>query len=495
MARICSRISLSGMGMWSLFHKIAATSFTNCMKMKLWIWVLCLLWVGSICLAQEPKSPPTKSQGQEGYSTYDLLQTGQQEEEGQTAEESQPTKQEPIPVPIDEAEDIRSLGGQTFADDVFQSKKNRWGFSLSAYEAYASDISQTNTGPRESDSMTAFIPRTFFNFGKRKSQFHIDVGAGYRRYNKHQGLSSWDYYGGANYSYLPSKKSSLQIADQLTSSYNDAWSFVSIYSPINYNPNFSNEVLFNRQRITRNSLTGTFSYQINKRSRFGVFGGYSLYKYEQRTLGNADAFQVGANLDFRITDWLHLTNSYSAYLNRVDERFRDARIHNLQIGGFDFHLSRSWRLWLSGGIGVSDYEGENRLRESANAGVGYTSINTLFSVTYQHGFTSAIGLSKLLFSDIVSATYGHRLIRWMSANLQSYYYRSYELDKPGLLETFSGGGGLQFALRRDLVASVNSYYQNQRTHSFSVQGLELNRFSAYVGLQYMWPSIKREGYQ
>jgi hypothetical protein len=482
-----------------------------------WIWVLCLLWAGSTCLAQEPVSPPLQDQEQEqtgdeqseeqqppatptedkskqGYTTYDVLRTGQEEETEQTTEETQAAKQEAIPVPIDEGEETRSLGGQTFVDDVFQNVRNRWGFSLSAYEAYSNDISRSS-GPRESDSITAFIPRTFFNFGKHKSQFHIDVGAGYRRYNKHEDLSSWDYYGGAQYSYSLSKKSSLQVADQFTSSYNDSWSFVSIYSPINYNPNFSNEVLFNRQRITRNSLTGTFGYRMSKRSRLGVFGSYNLYKYAERTLGNANAFQAGANFDFRITDWLYLTNSYSVYLNRVDERFRDARIHNLQIGGFDFHLSRSWRLWAGGGISVSDYEGENRLGESVSAGIGYTSINTLFNVTYQRGFTSAIGLSELLFSDVVSASYGYRLTRWMSANLQSYYYRSSELDRHGLLETFSGGGGLQFALRRNLVASISSYYQNQRTHDFSVQGLGLNRFSAYVGLQYMWPSLKRGGYR
>jgi hypothetical protein len=83
---------------------------------------------------------------------------------------------------------------------------------------------------------------------------------------------------------------------------------------------------------------------------------------------------------------------------------------------------------------------------------------------------------------------------WMRANLQAYYYRSRELDGDGLLKTFSAGGGFELALSRNIVASVNGFYQNQHTRNFSIQGLGINRVTGYVGLQYFWPSRSERGY-
>jgi hypothetical protein len=145
-------------------------------------------------------------------------------------------------------------------------------------------------------------------------------------------------------------------------------------------------------------------------------------------------------------------------------------------------------------VDLTDYEGYNRTAENITAGIGHTSRNASFSLTYQRGFTSAIGISELLYSDIFSAVYGHRINRWMNARLESYYYRSSEQNTGGLLETFSGGGGLEFALRRDLFLGVNAYYQNQHEEQFSVGSLGLNRLTAYAGIQYVWPAKRRSGY-
>ncbi len=119
----------------------------------------------------------------------------------------------------------------------------------------------------------------------------------------------------------------------------------------------------------------------------------------------------------------------------------------------------------------------------------------MISLTYQRGFTSAIGISRLMQSDILSAEVGHRISSRVSAILQSYYYRSSDQYYGGVLKTLSGGGGFEFALRHDLFVTINGYYQNQRTQDFSIEGLRLSRLTAFLGLQYVWPQRKRSDYQ
>lgn len=401
-------------------------------------------------------------------------------------------EQMPIPVPIRTEEETTSLGAQTFVDDVFQGRRNPWGFSLSAYQAYTTDVAFGDQ-PREGSGITAFIPRLFFNAGRHKSRFHFDLGAGYRMYNRDSDLNSWDYYGNAQYSYRFSKRTSFRLADQFTSTYNDAWSFLSLYSPIRYNLSNTNEVLFNRERINRNSLGAQLDHQATRKAKVGVFGEYHMYDYPGETLRDSDAVEVGGDFYYQLTRWLYFDSSFSTYFNLGGRHFPDARIYRIHAGGLDFRLSESWRIWASGGVGITEYENYNRTREDITAGIGHTSRSTSFSLTYQRGFTSAIGISEILYSDIVSAFFGYRVNRWMNARLESYYYRNSQQHTGGLLETFSGGGGLEFALRRDLFLSANAYYQNQRTDRFSLEGLSLNRLTAFAGISYVWPAKSVSG--
>jgi hypothetical protein len=466
-----------------LSPKTVATDFADLMKRNWLPWCLFVVWAGcvpGVCRAQGPAAMPPEAQKQEEPQKFVGL------------EEPSTEKLAPAPIPI--TEETASLGLQTFVGDVVKSRKNHWGFSLSAYQGYSTDVSRTDGQSRQSSSILAFSPRTFFNFGKRKSQLHLDLGTGYRHYYGNNQLDGWDYDGNAQYSYKPSKRSSIQVSDQLTYSNNDSWSFISLNAPLEYKYNFSNEIIFNQQRITRNSLQARLSYQAGRRAELGIYGGYNLYRYTQSTLSSANSFETGASFNFRICKWLHLANSYSVYFG--DERFRSSRIHNLQLGGLDFHLGRSWRIW--GGLGAN-FANQNKdfsftPGAGINAGINYISRRTQFSLTCQRGLTSLIGLSGQLNSDVFTASYGYRMSHRMTASLQSYYYRNSELGSNGRLETLSGGGGLQFALQRNLSASVNGFYQDQRSHDFSIQGLGLSRFSAYAGLQYVWPSRRRADY-
>jgi hypothetical protein len=496
------------MEMWSLFLN---AGITDSVKMRYLILAQLILWTAVLCAAQDSSSPqPAEDQEKEEYGTYDLLQSGRDPESAQESSSSQPTDyqdqegfstydllqsgpnpeamQNPIPVPIRTGGEAKSLGDQSIVDDVFQNPQNRWGFSLSGYLAYSNDVSVLQS-EREDAGILAILPRVFVNIGKRRSRLHLDAGAGYRSYHRHSELNNWDYYGSAQYSYQLSKHTTFQIADQFTSSYNDAWSFLSQYSPLSYDPTSSNEVLFNRQRINRNSIRAELNHQAGRRISMGVFGGYRLFRYPQRTLSDSDIAEAGARIYFQLADWFYLSGNFSTHADFFGGDYPRVQIYRLQAAGVDFHLSNSWRLWANGGIDILDYEGYNQIQESISAGLGYTSLNAAFSVMYQRGFTSAVGLSRLLMTDFVGVGLGYRVTPRINARLEGYYYRNTEPNN-GVLETFSVGGGPEFALCDYLVLIAKSYYQNQQAHNFSVEGLGLNRFTAYLGLQFVVPARK-----
>ena len=465
--------------MWSLSPKIAAAA----------IFLAIFAFVAGAGLAQEPpepqEPPPAPEEGRPPEGEIQPMDPGQVPPS--PGQEPSP-EVTPIPIPIGE-EDTRTFGGQTFIDDVFQSTRNRWGFSLNAYQAYTTDVAVYDE-PRESSGITAFIPRIFFNAGRRKSTFHLDLGTGYRMYNNKEDMNSWDYSGNANYSHRFSKRTALKVTNQFTSAFNDAWSFLNLHSPISHSPNSSNEVLFNRQRINRNSFLADLSHQFGRKANLSLSGGYRWYDYAEDALNDSQTIDVGAFFHYRLAKWLYLASSFESYWNIVETDRPDSKIYRLRAAGVEFQLSDSWRIWADGGVGISDYETYIRTREDISAGISYVAKDQSFNLTYQRGFTSAIGLSDLLISDIYSTSYGYRINPWVNTSLQAYYYRSSELDG-GLLETFSGGGGLEFALRRDLFLTLNTYFQNQQTRNFSVDGLGLNRLTAYAGLQYVWPAGRR----
>lgn len=458
--------------MWSLFHEIGSAGFVI---KKVWIGIVLFSCVAGKGYAQEISSAAQEAK--------------QQDTETQPLDQEPNDGEWPAPTAVKDNEEIRSRGGQTFSDDVFENARYHMGFSLSAYQAYSNDISSTST-QRQSSGISSFIPRIFFNAGRKKSSFHLDLGSGYRMYSKEHELNSWDYYGGSQYSYQFSKRSSFQIADQFTSSFNDSWSFISLSSPLHYDMSSSNEVMFNRQRINRNSLFAQLDFSVGRKVRLGAFGTYQLYRYPQKTLSNSDSLEAGGSFALQLTKWLSINNSFSSYLNVFGGNSPEAKIYHLQIGGLDFRLTKYWRIFAGGGFDFSDSQGQRQKHENINSGFSYTAPDTSINITYQRQFTAAIGISKLLTSDIYAATFGHRLFRRTNITLQSYYYKSDEQNTNGSLKTFSAGGGVEYALLRNLVATANAYYQNQQTLNFSVDGLHLNRFTAYIGIQYLWPSMK-----
>lgn len=476
--------------MSSLFHENMAANYTNSKMNSVFVCVCMMVWLAytpGVCIAQGDLNPFPGER--------------QEVEKDETASQSSMEGSAPMLVPIGDTEadflieggeENRSRGAQTFIDDIILNSRNNFGFSLAAYQGYSEDISKSVID--RSSGVTLATAQLFVNAGRNKSRFHMDFGSGYRRYANNQDDNRPDYHANLRYSYRISNRTFFRIINKYASSYNDSWAFLSMYSPIWQEPDFSQEVLYERQRIDRNVLNASLTRTIGRRAKVGILGGYNYYKYSQSNLGIVHTVEAGGHIDFQLTDWLDLTNSYTTYLNTVEEDYRDARIHRLQLGGLNFRLSRSWRFWASGGVEVSDYQNINRIAESANARISHTSMNTAFRMTYRRGFASSIGIQGLWHSDDVNVSLGHQFAPWFKGRLESSFYRSVNKIDSGLLNTFNGGGGLEFALSNHLQMTFTSFYQKQKSIRYNIEGLEIERITAYLGFQFVWPALRREYY-
>jgi hypothetical protein len=445
--------------------------------MKTFLLITILAFTGGYCLAQEPVSTDS---------------------EKEIKQEAVPSENEEQPV--DEAsaasarkEDLPSRGFQALSEDVMQSVRRHWGFSLGAYEDYSTDSVPAAGGGLEAATITSLAPRMFFNLGRHKSKFHMDLGAGYRLYRHHKELNSWDYAANANYSYQFTRDISLELSNSFTSSANDSSSFLSPFpSILNIYPTTSSEVLFDgRQRIVRDFMNASLGFKLTRKARLAFSSTYDSYSYEQKSITDTHALGAGVEFEYALTKWLNFSSDYHDYLNKVDASNRAVQIHRLRVGGFNFKLTRFWRIWTNGGIDYTRYNGTDQYGENVDAGIGYESREFSLSAAYNRGFSSASGLSQLMQSDSINGNLGYRFTQRVSTRLSTYYTRSRELLAAGTLKTLTGTGSLEFALRNDLFLSLNGSYQDQRELNFSYGNLNVNRLSVYVGLQYVWPSRQR----
>jgi hypothetical protein len=235
-------------------------------------------------------------------------------------------------------------------------------------------------------------------------------------------------------------------------------------------------------------------FKISRKAQMRIFGGYDLYSYEEKSITDTNAMRAGAEFEYNLAKWISFSSGYNAYINKVDDSKRDIQIHRFS-NRLNLVLSRSWRAWMGGGVDFSDYYGMNHLEGTFDSGISYTEKAASLSAAYKRSFTSASGISRLMQSDTVTGELGYRVTPRMSARFFSYYTKSKESLSSGLIKTLAGNAGLEYSVRNDLFLSFNASYQNQRQLNFYYGRLQVNRFSAYAGLQYVWPSRRRSDYQ
>ncbi len=386
-----------------------------------------------------------------------------------------------------------SMSQRSFSGGVFADWRNPFGFSMGAYEIYVRD-SYPTLSQRGSTMITSLYPQLFANFGRRRSKLHLNYGFGYGFENRDVSNDTQEHSANASYTYRVARKTSLEIRDFFFSSPNY---YGSILRPIigegggQLTPPFWGEAYRPGQRMLRNDLTASIDQQLSRKVSLGLFGTYHTYRYEQSSYYDGDGFSAGVRLSYQPKKWLSISSSYSRYLNRVDERFKDATINRVEIGEFDFRLSRAWRLRFSGGVEITDYYGSTRTYGSWGGSLVRSSRYNTFSASYRHGLTSAIGLSRIYQSDILSLDFSQRISRRVALLVGSSYWRNRDLVA-GRYDYWLARSGLQFLLLRQLAAVVQYSYQYQTSrYETPADVVQVNRHLVYFGLQYFWPGARR----
>jgi hypothetical protein len=390
-----------------------------------------------------------------------------------------------------------SQGYSSFVDEVFQDSRHIYGFSIGAFEIYNSDL-YTSSSEKTPAAISAFNGRVFANYGRRgRSTLHLDYSISYEIYNRYRELDAPDHFGNLLYKNKLSRRFSLELYDQVSSLINDNTSTLTpVLAPPSSLPPLTNDFILERQRVARNQAGGRLDYQVARRSRLEVYGEYVINRYQTEDVLNFDGVQVGVGYEHRLTRWLYFSGSYSTYMNNADNQFRNTIIQRIQVGGFHYRLRRRWDLYANGGVEIAD------TRTVGTYVTGYGSCGMIwqprfgiFELSYNHTLTSPVGVnwssgaSRVLGSDIVTGSWGRRLLPQLDLQVAASYSRSGDLEYAGLLEGFGARAGLNYLVVPHIVATAGYSYQNQRnTIAEAVNLLNVNRYMVYVGLQYVWPT-------
>lgn len=398
----------------------------------------------------------------------------------------------PLGIPIAQPEQGDSRAARSFADLVAWNARIPIGLSLQASQGF---ISSVNPNPERdsSSSLSSFAGTLFANFGRKKSQLHIDIGAGYRIYRRERSMNGSEFSGNSTYSYSATKKLRFQLSDFFSSSLSDPFSNFAptLRSSIDWTSNPSFDVFFLPRRLTRNQTRAQVDYDLTKSTHLNVFGSYDMYRYGNREFADTNAVQAGAGFDQRITDWLTLATTYATYLNNVNESLRNYQIHRLEIGRLRFGITRNMEVFASGGLEAVDTTNEWRVQGMFRGGISRSSERNVLYANYQRTMISALGLTRLMRSDVVTLGFGQRFSRRINSRLTGSYMRGRTFSDAGALRGYFLRAQFEYAFLSNLFASANYGYQNQRNTIMALANIPyFDRHVAFLTLQFAWPSTR-----
>jgi len=384
-----------------------------------------------------------------------------------------------------------SSAGWSFGDAVSQDFRNHVGFSIGAYEIYARN-QYPDLGYSSSVMLTAFYPRVFANFGRRRSRLNLGYGYGYGFDNKDASRHTQEQTATVDYSYAATRSWTFRLSDYLFSSPNYYGSILQpIFSPGYVPPIYTSGTVRLGQRQLRNDLSGSIGRQLTRKTNFSVFANYYLYRYETDSLYNGEGASVGASFGYQPKKWLTISTSYSRVLVNTDPRYSDATINRVQVGQFDFRLSSRWRAACGGGVDIASYYGQTYTYANANASLSRSSRNNTLSFNYNRGFSTSIGTSRLYKSDSVTANFGQRIQRRISFMASASYWHNADLYAGGY-NALIARAGLEFLLAHSLVASAQYAYQHQLSRYQDTSYVpDVSQNLVYFGLQYFWPGARQ----
>lgn len=448
-------------------RRLAVSSFLN----HLLLVVVFMVGFTMLCSAQDP--PPTAA--------------GQEDQ--RVAKDAKPRE-------------VSQGSTPSFAEGIITNVRNKVGLNFSFSEGYSNNPYNYN----ESSLLLArpaiysiVSGRIFFNFQKKDTQFHFDYGGGYLYYDgRGHGLLNGQNSGRFNYSFRISRRSTLNLADSIQFTTTDRLISLSpdafqtqIQAP------FAQEVALQRQRFIQNSVDASYNYQLSRKSNLGFYADYSICRFGIDTLYNSDAVSVGVNYSYRLKKWLSLGSNYSAYLQKPDSRFNKTNINRARVGPFMFQLRRTVHLFASGGIDFARQYGLIYHVASFQGGISKTSPTTRLWVEYHRGLTAVIGSGWLMQSDGARAMVVQRLTRRINVQLTTAYFIGSPFPSglsntpPGSYRNLMALAGLEFSLRRNLVASLNYYYLDQFARNRELNWPSVTRYNVSFSIVYFLHTLHR----
>jgi hypothetical protein len=413
-----------------------------------------------------------------------------------TEQEETPAVQQESGAGTAQGAEPRESARLSLVDGIVDNAATHLGFAFSSYEMYTTNA--VKGVPAHGLKATMLYPQIFSNFRGKRSNFHLDYSVGYRMYQgqrgrglntaTHSGLMTWDL--------RLARSTDFQLTDWFSSSPNDygfslgqpGQSF--LLSQVQIQPIYTQDILVNRQRLVRNSLTASVSQRVGKKTSVSLFGTYDYLQYGKASFKDIQGFQAGVRLQYQFKKWLFLDSSYSTYLNNaVYGALRSSTIHRLQVGGFRFQISPAIQLFTMGTVEYSHYLGAGHAVAGVVAGLARNSKSNSILLSYHHGL-AALSPGTILEGDDVSLAFRHRLSSRFALLTDAAYMQGVGFDPGASLRIGSGTGGIQMGVLRNLVASMNVGYASQHLSNLSFSAPNVRYYTAYVGLQYFMPALR-----
>ena len=418
--------------------------------------------------------------------------------------------QDPTPETVVYSPDVfgEILGGVfrgSYAQNESWNFNNNFGFFLGVNEGWyfienANENPSSDSTGKQSSSGTSLSASIYTNYATNKSAMHLDYSANYSMYPEQEKSTDYINHGvSAAYIYKLGKSSRFQLRDIFSSSSNDP-----LGDLFSVNPSMGRlmagssyyDIVFTQRRYTRNSAMASLSADVTGKGTIAnVFGLYDNYWYskdpDMEDVEDYYSASVGGGINQWITNWLSLGSTYSIQLN---DDLDDSKIHRVEVGNFQFKPSPDIEIYAAGGIEFVDDPTVKgyQTRISARTGINYsTSINSLY-VNYTRSMKSVSGSRLLLPSDTITVGLGQPLGSRINVRLMGYYQRSTPFNDTAGLTAWQGMASMEYFIGAGFIASANYSYRYQKNSITLLSSVPYAaRQTVSVGLQYVWPSVRR----
>jgi hypothetical protein len=384
--------------------------------------------------------------------------------------------------------DTPELAPGSFAHVAMKNMRSAVGMSFGVFESYSSTVNVADTSSIRALRFSSLQPTLYLRNRREKSDLDIMYSFGFGVYQGERRVSAASHAATLGFSRRLSRRITLGLTDTMSSGLNDYGVSIGPRPLPNDASRFVQDFDVRRQRITQNSAGATLSFKLSSKSDLSFSGGHEIWRYSSGQISGSEGFLVGVKSAYRVNKWLYLNNSYFTYINKVSERGQASNIHRLELGGLEFHPTRTVQIYVSGGAEATTYTGRRQIGGSARAGIAKRSKSTLLDLGYSRGFSGAVGTADVFSTHDVAASYTQWLTRRFSFRVQSRYSTG-SSRSGGVLDYVLGTAEVAFATTNHSVLSLEYSYLSQQLSNVAVGSPRSNRYWARAGFQVFLPSL------